>query len=263
MHRFFIEKEALQDKKVVITSPAARQISDVLHLRPGEKIIVLDNTGMEYTVTLSDVSRRQVSGQITAFQKCQSEPQIKITLFQALTVREKFEHILQKCTEVGVVRFVPVITQRSIVRSGGKITEEKSQRRQAIITEAAEQSGRGVIPRLERPVSLDNAVDYPEKFDLKLVGSTADDAMPLKQILHNGETVGQAPPYIKSTMGQADSDNTVNIALFIGPEGGFSDSEIQLLQSKGAVAFTLGRRILRTETASPVAAAIILYELQD
>ncbi len=245
MHRFFIEKDALSGDEVVITGPVARQICDVLRLKPGENIIVLDDTSMEYFVTLGEVSHRRAAGKITAVQKCLCEPHIQVTLFQALTSRDKFEHILQKCTEVGVVRFVPVVTQRSIVRSGDKITDEKLHRRQAIITEAAEQSGRGVVPQLERPMSLSDAVEYPCSFDLKLAGSPETSAVSLKQILRN---VRSAP---------------VNIALFIGPEGGFSDSEMQFLLAKGVVAFELGRRILRTETAAVVASAIILYELDS
>ncbi|MFC1781590.1 RsmE family RNA methyltransferase [Planctomycetota bacterium] len=245
MHRFFIEKNAISGDEVTITGPAARQICDVLRMEPGKEIVVLDGTGREYRVSLSEVSRRDVLGHVIDVQQCLSEPRTQITLFQAHTARGKFEHILQKCTETGVVRFVPVITQRSIVRNCGKITNEKFSRRYAIITEAAEQAGRGKIPKLEKVITLEESVQCLNEFDLSLVGSPADSAVSLKKILNNSES---AP---------------VNIALFIGPEGGFSESEMEFFLGNGAITFGLGRRILRTETAAVVASAIILYELED
>jgi 16S rRNA (uracil1498-N3)-methyltransferase len=261
MHRFFIEQEAIGSDRIDITSQSAGQISDVLRIKAGESIIVLDNTGMEYTVVLEQVTRRHTWGKIIGKRISTTEPRTQITLFQALTARDKFEHILQKCTEVGVAGFVPVITQRSIVRSGDKITDEKLRRRRAIITEAAEQSGRGIIPKLDKPLTLVDAADYPEKFDLKLVGSTQDNVEPLKNILRKWATTVQAPLDIAST-GQIP--NTIKkIALFIGPEGGFSDSEMEFLRLQAVVPFGLGRRILRTETAAVVASAIILHELED
>ncbi len=244
MHRFFVEKDAISGDEVVITGQAARQICDVLRLTPGENIVILDNTGIEYTVSLSQISRTQATGRLTAACKCPTEPKTKITLFQALTAREKFEQILQKCTEVGVVRFIPIITDRSIVRSSEKITDEKMHRRRAIITEAAEQSGRAIIPQLAQPMSLADAAEQSGSFDLMLFGSTAEGTVPLKRVLDTRQFV------------------PVNIALFIGPEGGFSNAEMQLLSAKGAVGFGLGRRILRTETAAVVASALILYELE-
>jgi 16S rRNA (uracil1498-N3)-methyltransferase len=251
MHRFFVEKDAIQGDQAIVVGPAARQICDVLRLTQGEKIIILDNTGLEYTVSLDQISRRQVAGRVTTTRQCTNEPKTKITLFQAITSRDKFEHILQKCTEIGVVRFVPVITERSIVRSCDKITDEKMNRRRAIITEAAEQSGRGVIPQLDRPMLLADAAENSVSFDLKIFGSTDETAVPLRQILRKGLMVGQALP------------NILNVALFIGPEGGFSDAEMHLICVKGLVGFGMGRRILRTETAAVVASSLILYELEN
>jgi 16S rRNA (uracil1498-N3)-methyltransferase len=240
MQRFFVSKNDMTAEQVIIADSRVHQIRDVLRMKTGDEIIVLDNTGWEYHVRLINISKNEISGEIINKEKCQAEPSTQITLYQSLLAREKFEFVLQKCTEVGISSFMPVITERSIVRNAEKITKEKLARFENIIAEAAEQSGRGIIPSLKNPVNLNQAASELEKFDFSLVGSTQE-CMTLKNVLRNTQ-------YEK-------------IALFIGPEGGFGESELQLLNSRGVTSFSLGKRILRTETASIVAAAIVFYEL--
>ncbi|MBN2181947.1 MAG: 16S rRNA (uracil(1498)-N(3))-methyltransferase [Sedimentisphaerales bacterium] len=244
MHRFFVLAAALRGKQFILEGSQARQISEVLRMKPGDNIIVLDNTGLEYTLRLVDVERQKVTGEIINKAKSGAEPETKITLFQSLLTRDKFEWVLQKCTEVGVCSFVPVVTQRSIVRRTVDITPEKLSRRQNIITEAAEQSGRGVIPTLENPVNFSDVFSALDDFDCVLLASTDSDAPRLREVIKPDK----APK---------------KVALLIGPEGGFSDEEIAEACGRGAVAFSLGKRILRTETAAVVASALILHELND
>lgn len=243
MHRFFIPAGQLQEKQVVLTGPQAHQIKDVLRMKAGDSIIVLDNTGYEYIVSLTQVKRGQVFGEVVNQRKSEAEPSTQITLFQSLLAREKFEWVLQKCTEIGVIHFVPIITQRSLIRQPHVITVKKMSRWQSILTEAAEQSGRGRIPTLENPLFFADALAKLDGFDCCLVGATIGNEADLRNIFSSSDT------------------EPLRIALLIGSEGGFTDEEIAEACSRGAKAFSLGKRILRTETASIVASALILHEL--
>jgi 16S rRNA (uracil1498-N3)-methyltransferase len=245
MHRFFVVEKNLRGKQVFLTGRQAHQIRNVLRMKPGDHIIVLDNTGCEYTVVLTKVGRQDVVGEVISQRQAQAEPKMQITLYQSLLAREKFEWVLQKCTEVGVTKFVPMITERSIVRRPDAITSRKLSRWRDIIAEAAEQSGRGLIPQLNAPVNFADALCRLGDFDRCLIGTLAADGSNIREILQTRET------------------KPVAVALFIGPEGGFTDGEIADTCSKGATAFSLGKRILRTETAAVVASAVILYELGE
>jgi len=244
MHRFFISGENLCGGQVVLSGRQAHQIRNVLRMAPGDQIIVLDNTGYEYVAAITDVARQRAVGRIMDKQPAQGEPRTQITLYQALLAREKFEWVLQKCTEVGVTRFVPVVTQRTIVRRADTITPHRLARWKGIVTEAAEQSGRGRIPQLECPVKLADALAGLRAFDRCLIASPQAVSRTLRELL------------------QAGGSGPAAIALLIGPEGGFSDEEITAACEKGAVAMSLGKRILRTETAAVVASALILYEME-
>ncbi len=243
MHRFFVTLDCLRGEHVILTGPQANQICDVLRMRSGDKIIVLDDTGYEYTVLLSKVVRQEVSGQVIHKQKSEAEPKTRITLYQSLLAREKFEFVLQKCTEIGVVSFVPIVTQRSIIRRPDVVKPRKMSRWRRIIIEAAEQSCRGRIPRLESHVDFSDAISELDRFDYFLIGEVVSKKSNLREVLKTGGTEPR------------------EIAVFIGPEGGFTEKEIADICAKGAVTFSLGKRILRTETAAIVASALILYEL--
>jgi 16S rRNA (uracil1498-N3)-methyltransferase len=244
MHRFFVSADSFRDKQVILAGPQTHQIRDVLRMKPGDKIIVLDNTGYEYTVSLTKIDRQEVIGEMINKTKSEGEPNVRITLYQSILAREKFEWVLQKCTEVGVCSFVPIVTQRSIVRREESVTAKKMSRWQSIITEAAEQSGRGRIPTLENPLNFTDVISGLDNFDCSLFGSTQTDTPVLSKIIK-----------------EKDSERE-KIALFIGPEGGFTEKEIADAGGRGAKAFSLGKRVLRTETAAVVASAIILYELE-
>jgi 16S rRNA (uracil1498-N3)-methyltransferase len=244
MHRFFIAADSLHEEYVILTGSQVHQICDVLRMKSGDEIIVLDNTGCEYVVMLSKVVRQEVVGRVINKQKTQAEPKTRITFFQSLLSREKFELVLQKCTEIGVAGFVPVVTQRSIIRRADVVKPRKLSRWRSIITEAAEQSCRGRIPGLENPVYFSDAISGLDNFDLRLIGTIGTKESGLREIL------------------QAGDNKPTKVAVFIGPEGGFSESEIALACENGAKSFSLGKRILRTETAAVVASALILYELE-
>ena len=228
--------------EVVLGGHRAHQIRNVLRMDPSERIIVLDNTGCEYEVVLTDVGKDTVVGRIEQKRRAAGEPQLRLTLYQSLLSREKFELVLQKCTEVGVTRFVPLITQRSLVRDADAVTPKKLARWRRIITEAAEQSHRGRIPELIQPIRFEQAVLELGTFDCRLVASPQKKEITLQKALRTCKKRPQT------------------VAMLIGPEGGFTDQEVRLAQDNDVLPVSLGPRILRTETAAIITAALILYE---
>ena len=240
MHRFFLSPESIRDGCVHFSEAISRQITQVLRLKLDTRVIVLDGLGNEYQVRLVDVSAQSTEGEIESAAIAGGEARTRLTLLLCLTQREKFEWMLQKCTEVGACRFIPVISSRSLVQET-KETTSKYERWQRILQEAAEQSHRGKIPLLELPLRFENAVKLGEQSEVcKLIPWEEEKSVSLKTALQ-----------------ESDSDE---VMLLIGPEGGFSKEEVAQAQAAGFVPVTLGERILRMETAAIVASALVLYE---
>ncbi|MBK8904919.1 MAG: 16S rRNA (uracil(1498)-N(3))-methyltransferase [Anaerolineaceae bacterium] len=240
MHRFFVAPECFAGDRVVLPEQIAHQIRKVLRLRAGAAIVVLDNTGCEYEVLLRQVDRQQVVGEAVAKRPCPNEPSVYLTLYQALMKRDKFEWVLQKGTEIGVSHFVPLVTQRSLVQDID-IKEGKQLRWEKIITEAAEQSRRGCIPSLHPPQTLAEAL-AAQPPQPGLIAWEEADGLTIRGVLGDGERPS-------------------HVSLFIGPEGGFAAEEVAAAQEAGLKAVTLGKRILRAETAALVASALVMHEL--
>lgn len=246
MHHFFIPPQNLTDRQVILTGEQARQVAQVLRLRPGERLVVLDNTGWEYEVRLTAVSRDQVTGDVVDRRTAVGEPVIHLTLYMALLKREKFEWVLQKGTEVGVSRFVPVITQRTLAQDT-EIKPGKQERWHKILTEATEQCRRGRIPALAAPMKLADALAQ-HGAEMALIPWEGVDAASTKAVGLKGLFAGTIP---------------ASAALFIGPEGGFAPEEIELAKQHHVQPVTLGKRILRAETAALVAASLLLHVVGD
>lgn len=244
MHRFFVPPSAVDGDKVVINGATAHQIRNVLRMRPGEHIVVLDNSGREYRVELVEVERRRVTGRVVAQRQARGEPRTRITLYQSMIRRQRFEFVLQKGTEVGVAEFVPVVSERCVINDLEAVNK-KMTRWQRIILEAAEQSRRGLLPTLQPAMLFSQACERAQR-----TGGLS--LLPWEEARENLRTVLQ---------GLAETPSSVN--LFIGPEGGFSSQEVELARGYGLIPVSLGPRILRAETAGIVTAAIILYELGD
>ena len=198
---------------------------------------------MEYRVRLTEVASDVCSGEIVAHTASKTEPITKLTLLLCLTQREKFEWILQKCTEIGVSVFVPVISSRSLVHSVKEV-EGKLERWQRILSEAAEQSHRGIVPELRPVLRFEEAIKLPEL-------SESCRLIPWEE----EKGVG-----LRTALLEKPSNE---IALLIGPEGGFSEAEVLCAKSAGFTPVTLGPRILRMETAAMAAAALVLFERGD
>jgi 16S rRNA (uracil1498-N3)-methyltransferase len=241
MHRFFIPPEAIQNGIITFPENIARQISKVLRLQDGNEVTVLDGSNIEYLVKLDQVSTSLVKGHVTARGASSGEPSIRVHLCIALTQREKFEWILQKCTEVGVASFTPVITSRSLIQNPAEVVG-KYPRWHNIIREAAEQSHRGLVPTLNPVSKFENLLkDSISNTKLRLFFWEEEHGIGLKSIL--GKYSGS------------------EVCLIIGPEGGLSAGEAEMAKTAGYQSVSLGTRILRMETAAVVATALVLYEL--
>jgi 16S rRNA (uracil1498-N3)-methyltransferase len=220
-------------------------------MKPGDTLAVCDGAGREYAGTIVDIGDMvtlTVSDIVHAV-----EPETKITLYQCVPKRGKMEVVIQKSTELGAVRFVPVFSGRSVMTPSD--VERKIGRWQRVAEEASKQSGRGIIPVVDIPLSLSDAVRAFGEYDLTLFPYENEDRDTIKDVLREYASVpagaGGAPP-----------GRGVRVAVIIGPEGGFTDAEAFAIESAGAAPCSLGATILRTETAGPAAVAMILYELE-
>ncbi len=240
MHRFFVSPESISGSRVTLGEGTAAQIARVLRSRPGDEIMALDGSGMEYRVVLQAVSVERVVGDVVGSGMCEGEPGVEITLYQAIIKGDKFEYVLQKGTELGVSAFVPVVCERSVpnARRWGR---GRYERWRTIAREAAEQSGRGRVPRIESAVRFGEACE--SHVGAGVVPWEMERDYSLRQAL--GQIRGR------------------HIGIFIGPEGGLTTDEIGLATANGVRPVTLGRRILRAETASVAAVAAAMYELGE
>lgn len=243
MHHFFVPKAQISTSTVDFPTDIAHQIKRVLRLREGELVNVLDNQGNIYLTSIVFNEDSIVQGQIQKKSKCDSEPTTKLSLYVGLTQREKFEWILQKSTELGVARFIPFISERSLVQKASS-ADKKEQRWQKIIREAAEQSKRGHIPVLEPAVEFRQAL-------IKAVEENDVCMIPWEETKSGS---------ISAVLGNSKPER---VAILIGPEGGFSAEEIRLAEDYNVTPVTLGKRILRMETAALAAAAMVMFHLGE
>jgi len=226
---------------VALQGPLVHQLRDVLRLQLNDRITILDNTGWEYEIGITRLSRDIVTGEIYA-RILVDEPNTKVTLYQALLKGDRFEYVLQKCTEIGVSCFVPITCERCMARTP---SDNKIGRWRRIITEAAEQSGRGIIPELQ-PVT---------KFR-----ETCEAVANPSLLAWEGERTSDLKSVLQS---QASSNRPSSVNIFVGPEGGFTPADVKFAQQHNMIPFTLGKRVLRAETAGLVSATAVLYEYGD
>lgn len=233
MPRFFVDNESILGEKIVIGGEDAKHISLSLRARVGEKVTASDGRGYDYECEISDITKNEVTLSVHEKKKCVAEPSLEVTLYQALVKSDKFDFIVQKCTELGVTRIVPVVTDRCISKPDDASLAKKLVRWNKIAKEAAMQSGRGIIPAVENAVSFGQALAAMKETDFAFVCYEAQPHIPINVLY-----------------GQRKGETDVRTAAFlIGPEGGISDREAQLARDEGVCLAGLGPRILRTETA--------------
>ena len=250
MHRFFVPPDWLEEDRVTIVGSLVHQIRNVLRLGPGDHIVVLDNSGWEQEVEIARVGKEHVLGQVVDKRLASGEPRTKITLYQGVLKGRRLEFALQKGTELGIVEFVPLISDRCVIANLDDV-DKKRERWQRIILEAAEQCQRGRLPHLRPAMLFRPACESARRGGLSLIpweeahDHEVEGATSLRSVLQEREQ----PPF--------------SVNIFVGPEGGFTPDEVELARQYGLIPISLGPRILRAETAGLVAAAAILYELGD
>ncbi len=257
--RFFVSPAAFRQNRVELDSAVVHQIRNVLRLRSGDQVILLDDTGWAYNVTLDVVERDRVSGTVMRKALATGEPRTKITLYQGVLKGQHVEWVLQKGTEIGVVEFVPVICARCLMSSLDDISSAKIARWERIILEAAEQSRRGRLPRLRPPVVFSQACEQTRRSGLALMPWEEERAVGLREALLSQYSAESAAP----SAGEGNPRRPFSVALLIGPEGGFADEEIELARRYDIRTVTLGTRVLRAETAALVATTIVLHTFGD
>lgn len=245
MDRFFVDKKNIniENNTCIIEGEDVKHISKVLRCRIGEELEVCDNNNNEYICEITNIDKNQVELNILEKVDIQRESDLKIKVYQGLPKGPKMEMILQKLTEVGVDEIILVQTKRTVVKVDDKKEDKKLERWERIIYEAAKQSKRGKIPTLRGVLTFKEALADMKKNDFNIAPYENEKTKSIKQA-------------IKGV-------NINNIGIFVGPEGGFEETEIEAIEDIGGQSVSLGPRILRTETASLVASSIVLYELSD
>ncbi len=235
-HWFFLTAMRAAPGQEVDLSSISHQLGTVLRLKKGIVITLLDGRGAAYPTRIEALDAKEATGRVLGREPVGSEPGIKLTLFQCALKRDRFEWVLQKGTELGVSRFVPVISSRTVVRPAARLLP-KYERWRAIIREAAEQSRRGRLPELCDPLQWDEALEQGGGLRL-LTWENADE---------------------KSSAWRSAADPADEVSLLVGPEGGISSEEAATATEKGWLLMSLGSRILRAETAAVAAATVVMH----
>lgn len=242
MPRFFVDKEQISGKYIDIIGDDVKHIKKVLRLREGEEIEICDGCGEDFECKIESLSDDFVRAEIIKRYPNAAEAPIELCVYQGMPKNDKMDYIVQKCVELGVCRIIPVITKRAV--SIPRDAEKKTARWQRIADEAAKQCGRGVLPTVENTISFHEAI------------KAMSDADALSIMPYECEKEGSLSKLLKA----ADKKK---INVFIGPEGGFDESEVEKARATGIATVTLGPRILRTETAPLAICSAIMYEIGD
>ncbi len=245
MFHFFVSPENITDSQVTVIGGDVNHIRNVLRMKVGEKFIANDGNGASYCCAIKEIYDDRVVADIEDGQLMSNELPVRLVLFQGLPKSDKLELIIQKGVELGVSEIYPVEMSRCVVRLDDKKKKSKTARWQSISESAAKQSGRTVIPEIHEPVSFADALKIAENYDLLLVPYECADSMSaLKDKL-------------------ATVKENMTIGIFIGPEGGYEESEIEKAKASGGEIVSLGKRILRTETASIATLAICMFNIES
>lgn len=235
MQKLFVDN--VDGEKLILNEEQSRHLAKSLRMRKGDMIMVSDGSAKDYGCMIEEITKDTVTLTVCYEQANETEPSIKVSLYQGVPKGDKMEDIIQKCVELGIYEITPVLTKRSVSRPDEKQAKKKQVRYSKIALEAAQQSGRGIVPN----------INVMQSFKLAVQNCDAD----LKIVFYEGG--GKS---LKSLL----NDDIKSIAIFIGPEGGFEKEEVDAVLENGGINATLGKRILRTQTA-PVAALSAIMTL--
>lgn len=243
MNRFFVEKSNIKDNTIMVSDKEdIRHISKVLRLKTKDIIEVSDGESYEYLAEISKATQDFIEADIVEKYPFQREPLLDITLYQGVPKQSKMETIVQKSVELGASSIIPVFTERTVVQDKGHFNK-KVERWQKISYGASKQSKRGIVPKVENPLTFDEMLQDIQDKQLVLLLYEDEKNTKIKDILRK-------------------QNGIKNMAIIVGPEGGFSEKEVIKIIGQGAVSVSLGKTILRTETAGAAALAMVSYELE-
>lgn len=240
MANFYISKSMINEDKAIITGDEAKHISRVLRMKKGDKVTLCDGNGTFFDAVLTDFNEKEVTADILSQRVAETEAKVKITLYQGVPKNPKLETIVQKAVEIGVVKIVPVDTKRAVAKLD---KSEKIDRLQKIALEAAKQSKRGIVPTVCPCMSFKDAVNEAKQAELAIIPYEEERENSLKEVL--------------------TGKKAQTVSIMIGPEGGFDTEEVELALANGITPVTLGKRILRTETAGLAVSSVVLYEFDE
>ena len=244
MYHFFVEEKQVNGENAYISGSDVNHTVNVLRMKIGEELLISVKGDWDYLCKIEEIENDRVNLKVLESME-QRELPIKLTLLQGIPKSDKLEMIIQKAIELGVSNIIPVKTNRVVVKIDEKKTQAKVNRWNAIAESAAKQSKRSIIPKVLKPQTIDNALEIVKDYGVKLLPyENADGIKKTKDILNS-----------------LDSKN--NIAVFIGPEGGFEEAEVKKSTDSGFEVITLGKRILRTETAGLALLSNIMIRLEE
>ena len=245
MYHFFSEHEHIHDTYIDIVGSDVNHIKNVLRLKTGDSLLISSGDNIDYTCHIAQIDEEHIRADIDSVDERGRELAFKIYLFQGLPKSDKMEWIIQKAVELGVHQVIPVATKRAVVRLEGKKEVNKQRRWQAISESAAKQSKRMYVPEVSHVMSFKEALAYAKNLDVILLPYERAKGMQETKEIINSIKPGQS------------------IGIFIGPEGGFDEKEVEQSMDEGAKAITLGKRILRTETAGLTVLSVLMFALEE
>lgn len=246
MYQFFVKPEQIVDKRIYIIGKDVNHIKNVLRMKVGEELAISNGVdGKEYRCAIKEFQEEQIELELLFIKEDAIELPCKVYLFQGLPKADKMELIIQKCVELGVTEVIPVATKRAVVKLDEKKKKQKVQRWQGISEAAAKQSKRGIIPQVHEVLTFSQALEYAKNMDVKMIPYELAEGMQATKELIAGIQEGQS------------------VAVFIGPEGGFDENEVEAARELDITPVSLGKRILRTETAGMTVLAFMIYALES
>lgn len=245
MNQFFVEESQIHGSEIIIEGTDVNHIKNVLRMKTGEEVMISNGTDKHYICSIMTISEQQVVTKIVDIDTNSTELPVKLYLFQGLPKADKMELIIQKSVELGVHEIIPVAMKRCVVKLDAKKEKSKLARWQGIAESAAKQSKRMVIPNISRVMNFKEAVAYAKSLDYNIIPYEFANGM-------------ERSKQVVKSLGQYKS-----VGIFIGPEGGFEEAEIAYAKENNMQIISLGKRILRTETAGLTALSIIMFELEQ
>jgi 16S rRNA (uracil1498-N3)-methyltransferase len=247
MHRFYLPPEHCRDSTLELNGDEAHHALRVLRLQAGERVTVLDGAGTELICEVREVTKRTIN--LAVLHKNSSPPlPCQITLLQAVPKAKAMDYIVQKATELGAARVVPILSERTVVHVNSAGAGDKAEKWQQIAIESIKQCGSPWLTKIEAPVTLKNYLARREEFDLPLIASLQDDSRHPREFIQQFRDEHKRAPATAS--------------VWIGPEGDFSPAEMNIVKAEGALPITLGRLVLRSDTAAIYGLSVLNYELQ-